>query len=93
MSLKRSPSDAILIKHFPVFKRFTGATFGYALARAVMYVVVSFGLVYLTEWFGYFGIWVIAAPLSLVWFKAINYYSELEKEFGNYPVKGEWQVR
>jgi MFS family permease len=92
MSLKRSPSDSILIKHFPLFRRFTGATFGYALARAVMYIIVSFGLVYLTEWFGYFGIWVIAIPLALVWFKSINYYITLEKEVGNYPAKGKWQV-
>jgi len=93
MSLKRSPSDAILIKHFPVFRRFTGATFGYALARAVMYIIVSFGLVYLTEWFGYYGIWLIATPLAIFWWKAIAHYEELEKEVGNYPLKGEWQVK
>jgi MFS family permease len=93
ISLKRSPSDAILIKHFPIFKRFTLATFGYALSRAVMYVLISFGLVYLTEWFSYYGIWVIACPTVFFWLKAIKHYENLEKEAGSYPIKGEWQVR
>lgn len=91
--LNCSPSDSIFIKHFPVFRRFTAVTFGYALSRAVMYVIISFGLVYLTEWFGFYGIWIIAFPIALLWIRAIYYYESLEKEVGNYPLKSEWQVR
>lgn len=86
------PTDAILIKHFPVFKRFTAATFGYAFANAVMYVIISFGLVYLTEWFGFYGIWIITFPVIFFWLSAIYYYESIEKECGLYPKKGQWQV-
>ena len=93
LGLRGTPSDPIFIKHFPVFRRFTAVTFSYALSRAVMYVIISFGLVYLTECFGYYGIWVIGIPIALLWIRAIYYYESLEKEIGNYPLKGEWQVR
>jgi len=91
--LRETPSDPIFIKHFPVFKRFTAATFGYALSRAVMYIFISFGLVYLTNWFGYYGVWIIAFPITYLWLMAIFYYASLEKAIGHYPRKGEWQVK
>ena len=91
--LRETPSDPIMIKHFPVFRRFSAVTFGYALSRALMYILISFGLVYLTEWFGYYGVWLIALPVTFFWLKSIYYYESLEKECGNYPLKGEWQVR
>ena len=87
------PADAIFIKHFPIFSKFTTAAFGCALSHALMYIIVSFGLVYLTEWFGYFGIWVIAFPLVFFWLKAVKYYENLEKEVQNYPINGELQFR
>lgn len=76
---------SIFIKYFPVFKRFTAVTFGYALARAVMYLVISFGLVYLTEWFGLYGIWFIAAPLLFFWFRALFHFERLERKHGEIP--------
>lgn len=79
------PLDPILIKHFPILRRFTSVTFGYALSRASMYVTISFGLVYLTEWFGFYGIWFIAAPLIFFWFKALFHFEALEKKAGEFP--------
>ena len=90
-SLMKGPSDAILIKHFPVFKRFTAVTFGYALAAALMYIITSFGLVYLTDWLDSYGIWVIAFPLFVFWLKAIYHYEDLEKKSGNYPLDKKWK--
>jgi MFS transporter, MHS family, proline/betaine transporter len=87
------PSDTIFIKYFPIFRRFTAVTFGYALAIAIMHIITSFGLVYLTDWFNYYGIWIIAFPLVFCYLKAITYYENLEKEVGHYPLKGEWQAR
>ncbi|MFK7974418.1 MAG: MFS transporter, partial [Rickettsiaceae bacterium] len=78
--LKSVPADAIFIKYFPVFKRFTAVTFGYALSRAIMYILISFGLVYLTEWFGYYGIWVIAFPVTFFWTKSVYYYESLDRD-------------
>ena len=93
IGLPQAPSTPILIKHFPIFRRFTAATFGYALSRAVMYILISFGLVYLTEWFGYYGIWVIGFPITFLWILAVFHYASLEKKSGSYPLKGEWQVK
>lgn len=80
------PLDPILIKHFPILRRFTSVTFGYALSRALMYVIISFGLVFLTEWFGFYGIWVIAVPLIFFWFKSLFHFEKLEKETGGFPL-------
>jgi len=91
-SCTREPCEPILIKFFPVFKRFTAVTFGYALSRATMYIITSFSLVYLTDWFGFYGVWIIAFPVAFFWFKGIFYYEDLEKESGNYPSKGKWQI-
>lgn len=79
------PLDPILIKHFPILRRFTSVTFGYALSRALMYVIISFGLVFLTEWFGFYGIWVIALPLIYFWFKSLFHFERLEKQVGDFP--------
>ena len=53
------------ISRFPVFKRFTAVSFIYALTRALMYIITSFGLVYLTEWYGHYGLWIITVPVSV----------------------------
>jgi MFS transporter, MHS family, proline/betaine transporter len=76
---------SIMIKNFPIFKRFTAVTFGYAFARALMYIIVSFGLVYLTDWFGFYGVWVIAFPLIFFWIRGVLFYEKLEKKHGDFP--------
>ena len=90
--ISNAPFDSILINHFPVFKRFTAVTFGYALSRTTMYIITSFSLVYLTEWLGHHGIWIIAFPVTYFWFKGLFHYEDLEKRSGNYPSKGKWQI-
>jgi len=87
-----NPADPIIIKHFPIFKRFTAVTFGYALSQALMYVITSFSLVYLTDWLDHYGIWIISFPVSYFWFKGIYHYEDLEKNSGTYPLKGKWQI-
>lgn len=77
--LDSQPADAVLIKHFPVFKRFTATSFVYALSRAVMYPISSFGLVYLTEAFGHWGILVIALPVTFGFMWGVKYFEKLEK--------------
>jgi MFS transporter, MHS family, proline/betaine transporter len=79
------PIVPIMIKYFPIFKRFTAVTFGYALSRAAMYVIISFGLVYLTEWFGFYGVWFIAMPLIFFWFRSLSHFERLEKKYGEFP--------
>lgn len=88
----KDSSTPILIKHFPVFKRFTAVTFGYAISRTAMYIITSFGLIYLTDWLGHYGIWIIAFPVAFFWFKALVHYEDLERKTGNYPSQGKWQI-
>lgn len=50
------PADSIFIKHFPVLKRFTPTSFLYVLKSAVMYIMTSFILVYLSYYLGEWGL-------------------------------------
>lgn len=78
--LTAAPAMPIFIKSFPVFKRFTYTSFIYALTRALMYVITSFGLVYLTEMAGNFGLWGIMIPSSLAFLWGVSYFERLEKK-------------
>jgi hypothetical protein len=82
--LTAAPAMPIFIKTFPVFKRFTYTGFIYALTRALMYVITSFGLVYLTEMAGHWGLWGIMLPTSLAFLWGIFYFEKLEKQ--NFPI-------
>lgn len=86
-SLSYSSAMPIFYKHFPVFKRFTYGSFLYALSRAFIYVITSFGLVYLTNYFGNYGILIVIVPTILGFAFGLNHFGNLEKEVGNYPQK------
>ncbi|MGL5720434.1 MAG: hypothetical protein ACRCYP_06565 [Alphaproteobacteria bacterium] len=73
------PAYAIFYAHFPVLKRITSVSFIYAVSRAMMYIVTSFGLVYLTSWFGNFGLWVIMVPVMAAFTWSINHFEKLDK--------------
>ncbi len=72
------PAVPILYKHFPVFKRFTCSSFIYALSRAVMYIVTSFGLVYLVEYLGHWGLLVLITPALIGYYYGRNHFEKLE---------------
>jgi MFS transporter, MHS family, proline/betaine transporter len=82
-TLSGVPAVATLLIHFPIFKRFTYASFIYALSRALMYVGTSFGLVYLTEGFGHWGLWFIMLPTSLGFLWGVLHFEKLEREAGS----------
>ncbi|MES2608096.1 MAG: MFS transporter [Pseudomonadota bacterium] len=77
-SIGSMPGNAIFVKHFPVLKRVTATSVLSSMTRAVVYILTSFGLVYLTEFFGYYGLWVITLPVTLSYLWAINHYAALE---------------
>ncbi|WP_207216322.1 hypothetical protein [Candidatus Finniella inopinata] len=68
-----------MIKNFPVFHRFKVASFIYAMSRALMYIGTSFGLVYLTEWFGHWGILILAYPtiFGILW--SVQHFEKIER--------------
>lgn len=76
---------AIFFKHFPVFKRFTYANVTYAIAHTSMYIVTSFGTVYLVKTLGNYGLLVIMIPLIVGYTFGLHHFEKLEKEAGNYP--------
>lgn len=78
-SMGDCPASSVFVKHFPVFKRFTTASFVYALSRAGMYVITSFSLVYLTEQLGYYGLWLIMIPVILGHLWGVYYFEKLEE--------------
>ena len=77
-NIGEGPAQYVFIKHFPVYRRFTASSFIYALGRALTYVITSFGIVYLTEWFSYYGILIITLPLGLSFLWAVRNFKKLE---------------
>ena len=81
------PAVSIFFKHFPVFKRFTYSSLIYAISRAMMYIITSFGIIYLTKYFGHYGLLVVIIPLNVGCALGITHFENLEKQAGNYPQK------
>ena len=81
------PMVPILFKHFPVFKRFTYASFLVALSRALLYPIISFGITYLVDYFGYWGLLVIMVPILIGYKYGLDHFKELEIAAGRYPQK------
>lgn len=79
------PATPILLKHFPVLKRFTYPNLLFALSRTIMYVITAFGIIYLIEYLNYWGLWIIIIPIIIGYWFALNHFITLEKEVGNYP--------
>lgn len=72
------PAVASMVTHFPVFRRFTYASFMYAMSRAVIHVVSSFGLVYLTDYLGYWGLYFIMIPVTVGFLWGVTHFEKLE---------------
>lgn len=85
LSLWGTPADAVLIHHLPIYLRFTFASVLYALSRAIIYVVTSFGLIYLTNYLGVFGIWLITIPAVVSYYYGVSHFEDLERKIGIYP--------
>ena len=80
-----NPAIPILYKYFPVFKRFTVTAFSFAFSRALTYVVTSFGFIYLTQYYGHYGLFFIIIPIIIGFAFGILHFEKLEKKSGNYP--------
>jgi MFS family permease len=78
------PAVAVFFMHFPVFKRFTYASFTYALSRALMYFISSFGIVLLVRSYSHIGLSIIMVPIIIGYIWGIKHFIILEKEAGNY---------
>jgi MFS family permease len=81
------PAVPIFFKNFPVFKRFSYTSFIYALAYALPYVITSFGLTYLIEYMGNWGVLVVMLPVVIGYGYGLNHFIQLEIAAGRYPQK------
>jgi MHS family proline/betaine transporter-like MFS transporter len=80
LSPSEYPASPIFYKSFPVFKRFTGSCFCYATARALMYLVTSFGIIYLTKYFGNAGLLFLVVPVIIGYGFGLFHFINLEKQ-------------
>ncbi|MDD9335044.1 MAG: MFS transporter [Rickettsiaceae bacterium] len=78
------PAHSIFFRHFPVFKRYTYSSVIMAVARAFMTVITSFGIIFLTKYFGQWGLLIIMIPINLGFAFALCHFQKLEKEAGIY---------
>ncbi|MFN7095916.1 MAG: MFS transporter, partial [Burkholderiales bacterium] len=79
------PAAPIFLKNFPVFKRFSYASVLYAVAYALMFSISSFGLPYLVDHLGYWGLLVIMLPVLIGYGFGLRYFKQLEIAAGRYP--------
>lgn len=86
------PADPIIIKHFPVLRRFFTTSILYSISRLLVYIITSFGTVYLTEYFGTYGLLFLIIPVVTGYLYGLNTFIELEREVGNYPKKTFWSI-
>eukprot|EP01132_Coremiostelium_polycephalum_P000579 gene579-724_t len=84
-NLNELPAGPIVYKSFPVFKRFSATLLLFSLSGALIYVVTSFGLTYLTHWLGYWGWLFIIVPVVLGFLYGVNYFIVQEKAAGFCP--------
>jgi MFS family permease len=82
-TLDSVPAEAIFIYYLPIYKRFTLASVLFALSRAMVYVLTSFGTVYLGSLFGPYGLWFITIPMTFTYLYGVHYFVVLEKKAGN----------
>ncbi len=74
------PAAPIFYKNFPIFKRFTYSCMTYALGRGIMFGITSFGLVYLIEYFGNYGMLLISVPTLIAYRLGLSHFENLEKK-------------
>lgn len=73
------PAAGVFMNHFPILKRFTSTSFIYAFSRMAVYIITSFGMVYLTDAFNNWGAWLMMILFCIGFGWSINYFERLEK--------------
>jgi hypothetical protein len=73
------PASPVFYRHFPVMKRFTYTSLLSSIAKLMTYVITSFGLVYSTKYFGYYGIFIVLIPIGILYYFSIQHFDSLER--------------
>lgn len=51
-----------------------------AIAKLLTYFITSFGLVFTTEYLGYWGLFLILVPVGIGFFIGVSYFEKMEKQ-------------
>jgi MHS family proline/betaine transporter-like MFS transporter len=70
------PAVSIFFKCFSVFTRFTYTSVMYAISRALIYVLTSFGVIYFVRSFEYYGLLILLVPAVIGFYLALNYFDK-----------------
>ncbi|MDR0296542.1 MAG: MFS transporter [Rickettsia sp.] len=73
------PATSIFYKQFPVFKRFRCVSISWAMVKAIMFVITSFGLIYLIDYFGNWGIVMLFIPFIVLYGFGLYHFETLER--------------
>ena len=63
----------------------TFVSMGYAMAKAFMFIIVSFGLIYLNLWFGHWGLLLVMIPTLISFGWALKHFEKLDLPYKNTP--------
>jgi len=80
VALEVMPSVAVFLRHFPIYRRVSYASILFSISKASMYIITSFGLIYLGNYLGHFGLWIITLPTALAYLYGIFHYESLEHQ-------------
>lgn len=73
------PGAAVFIEKISVLKRFMYTSMLYAFSRISMYILTSFGVIYITDSFGKWGIWMMFILFAIIFYIALNHFIKLDK--------------
>jgi len=76
------PAVPIFYKSFPVLKRFTSVCLIFAISRALMYLVSSFGIAYLIKFYGNYGLLILFIPVIILYGWGLSNFIKYEAEKG-----------
>jgi uncharacterized membrane protein len=69
---------------FPVYKRFMCTSLIFAISRALMYAISSFGIVFATNYYNHWGLMIIIIPVIIGYTFGLFYFRKLEVSAGSY---------
>lgn len=79
-----TPSSFLLVPvallHIPVFKRFTSISLAFALSHTLGYIISSFSIVYLIEYFNFLGLTLMLLPVTIGFTWAVFHFEKLNQE-------------
>ncbi len=74
------PAVPCVLRRLPIFRRFTYASVIYAVSRAFMHVIASFGLVFLTDSIGHWGLYFIMMPVTAGFLWGVIFFEKQENK-------------